>query len=201
MHVHAVDLEGLVDELTVLEDRDAPPLQNRSTHIDADRFHKSVGAVLGGRLQDAAVSHDAELVFGDDSSVPGVLDDAADAVAAHLCLGAVGIDYPHGKVCAVRAGQEIEHPVGTDAVVAITGLHAPGRVDLQVALVAVQQHEVVADALILPEFHCSSLAGTFWCRQMSSMVPRSRISSALPSQTRASAQSGRELYWLDMEKP
>ena len=61
--------------------------------------------------------------------VVGIFCDAADAVAAHLRFGAVGIEHPHSDVGTFRRADEYQ-AIGADAEMAVAdglGERAMGR--------------------------------------------------------------------------
>ena len=106
-------------------------------------------------LQDTPSGHDGEFVLVDEAGVHRVFGDAADAVAAHLRLGAVGIDDPHGYVRALSR-QDIEDAVRTDAEMTVADLLAPCRIHRDRVGDAVEDDEVVPDPMVLPELHLTA---------------------------------------------
>ena len=68
--------------------------------------------------EDAAAGLDRQLLLGGDAVVVDVLGDAADAVAAHLAFGAVGVEHPHPGIGPL-GGHDQDQAVAADAEVAV----------------------------------------------------------------------------------
>ena len=81
------------------------------------------------------------------------LDEAADTVAAHLRLGAVGVEDAHPPVREIR-GQDGDQPVRADPEVPVADALGEGRprlIGARLALAGVVHDEVVAGPVHLPE--------------------------------------------------
>ena len=99
----------------------------------------------------AGLDVEAAALRPDEAPLDGVLRQAADAVAAHLGLGAVGVEDAHSYRCLVGR-QDEQDAVGADAEVTVA--HGDGE-SRPVALVALRfdEDEVVAGAVHLYEAH------------------------------------------------
>ena len=81
---------------------------------------------------------------------------AADAVAAHFRLTAIGIEDAHAQLTTGTGGQRQDHAIGSDAEAPVTqlshpiGREAEGRVRFG-STTAIQHQEVVAQPLVLAE--------------------------------------------------
>ena len=100
------------------QDRDLVARQPRAAHLDghganAPRLDVQVAGEHAGAGLDAQGGAAQRRV-----GLVEQLGDAADAVAAHLGLAAVGVEHAHARV-AHLAGQDREHAVAADAEVAI----------------------------------------------------------------------------------
>ena len=95
-------------------------------HIDAG---SADGAVLAEELErehtGKRLNGDRLDVGGDHALFDGVLREAADAVPAHLRLGAVGVEHAHTQVGHV-GGEGEDEAVAADPEVAITDLASDG---------------------------------------------------------------------------
>ena len=103
--------------------------------------------------QHAPPGLDGDAVLPRQAVVVEVLGHAPDAVAAHLALGAVGIEHPHPGVGPFR-GHDEDQAVGADAEVPVADGHRQaggiGRGRLPEGL---DVDVVVADPVHLGEFH------------------------------------------------
>jgi hypothetical protein len=132
--------------------RDALGLQDRLAHIDADRLDLAAGEVEVQR-QHAAAGLDLQRVVARQAAVVDELGDAADAVAAHLRLAAVGVEHAHLRVGDLGAADEDE-AVAADAEVAVAHGARQGRRVGGFGLVeAIDVDVVVAEAVHLHESH------------------------------------------------
>jgi len=64
-------------------------------------------------------------------------------VAAHLRLGAIGVEQVHARVRAFVTGQNGEHPVGSDPAVNVTDLSRPVRRHQRTVGSSVDDDEVI----------------------------------------------------------
>ena len=97
---------------------------------------------------------------GDDQAgVHRRLGQAADAVAAHLGLAAVGVVQLHGQVAAVAARPDPDDPVGPDAPAPVGQQAHLGHREPDGVVGVEHDQEVVARALVLGGVHDSILAG------------------------------------------
>src|SRR6185436_3765621 len=111
-----------------------------------------------------ALGLDRDRLLPGQPVVVDVLADAADAVAAHRSLGAVGVEHDHPEVGLLRGGDQDE-AVGADAGVAVADRDRQRRGIGDLLLEGVDVDVVVAGAVHLGEFH-----GPTWylCRSLTS---------------------------------
>ena len=84
-----------------------------------------------------------------DAVVEHILGDAANAVAAHLAFGAVGVEHPHSGVGPL-GGHDQDQAVAADAEVAVAdGPRQRGRVVRGRLVERADIHVIVADPCIL----------------------------------------------------
>jgi len=105
--------------------------------------------------EDAGAGFGGYLLFGHDAMVVGVFGHAADAVAAHLRFGTVGIEHPHPHVSLVRRHDEDE-TVGADAEVAVGNPYGHLLRVSDLFSEAVHIDVIVAGTMHLGEFHALS---------------------------------------------
>ena len=74
--------------------------------------------------EDAPAGLDRHLFFAGQAMIVEVLGDAADAVAAHLAFGAVGVEHPHPGVGPLGRHDQ-DQAVAADPEMAIADRHAP----------------------------------------------------------------------------
>ena len=87
--------------------------------------------------------------------VEEILGDAAHAVAAHLALGAVGVEHSHPRVRALGR-HDHDHAVAADAGVAVAhGTCERERVVRRALVERANIHVIVADSVHLGEPHRS----------------------------------------------
>jgi hypothetical protein len=126
--------------------------QDGGPHVDPDLRHPPL---FGEDLEreDAAAGLDAQFLLPRDAVVVDVLGHAADAVAAHFRLAAVGIEHPHAGVGSF-AGADEDQAVSADAEMAVgDDAGQGGEVVGQPLRERVHVHVVVAGAVHLGEAH------------------------------------------------
>ena len=126
--------------------------QDRSAHGHS-RAGDAPPVVGGGYRADAGQRLNGQPVVrrGGDIALDGVLGEAADAVAAHLALRAVGVEHHHLEVSHVGVGDE-NQPIAADAEMPVAHLARKlGPVMLPVA--GVNVYVVVARAFHLGKLH------------------------------------------------
>ena len=116
---HVIDLfvydERGVDDGTARHvDRDLCRLEDRRAHIDASRLHFAVPDVQLERFYAGKRVDGNGGAPADHAVVIQILADAADAVAAHFTLRAVGVEDAHLRIRPVGRGNE-DNAVATDA--------------------------------------------------------------------------------------
>src|SRR5690606_17159998 len=106
-------------------DGDVGQVEDGGAHVNGGlRESAALHGVLDA--QRAAAGLDGHGAGGDAEAVVGELRDAADAITAHLALGAVGVEHAHADIGARRRGAANEyHTVGADAGVAVA--HGAGQ--------------------------------------------------------------------------
>ena len=115
------------------------------------------GPVCEVEGEDAPAGLDGDLGAAGDAVVVDVLGDAADAVAAHLAFGAVGVEHAHAGVGPFGGGDQ-DQAVGADAEVAVAdGAGEGGQVAGGGLVEEVDVDVVVAEAVHLGESHGAGL--------------------------------------------
>ena len=151
---------------------DGPHL--RAAHIHPDGLHQ---AVLRQQLQgaQAAAGLDGQLLFTGQAPVVDILAQAADAVAAHLPLRAVGVEHPHAEIGPVR-GADADDPVAPHAEVAVA--HPPGQGGqvLRQALQSVEVDVVVAQTLHFGKAHMAPPVRAYGAAAVPSRTAAARLS-------------------------
>src|SRR5512135_2223528 len=127
----AVDGERPVFDLTVGVHRNLPPLEDRLAHVDLDQFADDA------RPRDAVVVD----IFGE----------AADAVAAHLHLAAVGVVDLHLEIGHLR-GMDGQQLIGADTEAAIAKVLGDRVQMIDILFQAVEEDKIVARPVHLGEF-------------------------------------------------
>ena len=128
-------------------------LKDGRTHADAHALNHAVLQVKPERL-DARAGFNVDYGLVGHAALVDVLGDAADSVAAHLRLRAVGVVHIHLEVGLV-GWADADKPVAARAEVPVghlAGKLGPGRLG-QVLLKAVDVHIVVAAALHFSKLH------------------------------------------------
>ena len=109
------------------------------------------------KRQHPAAGFQGDCWFANDAAVVDVSGDAADAVAAHLGLAAVGVEDPHPRVGFLRWTDQ-DQPVSPDAEMPIADRSAERRrIARRRSAEAIDVDIVVAAALHFGETHCTSL--------------------------------------------
>ena len=135
--------------------------EDRLAHVDADALDLA-GAEFEVERGTACRRRRSAAGRGGDAVVVDVLGDAADAVAAHFGLGAVGVEHPHLGVGAVD-GADQDQAVGADAEVAIGDRAGEGRgVGGNRLAEAIDVDVVVAGAVHFGEEHGGMLDASCW---------------------------------------
>src|SRR5262249_1905240 len=93
----AVDLERIIENLAVGVDGDLAPFEDRLAHIDLDEV-----VADDARADDAGQRLDGELSLFREAVVAHIFCEAADAVAAHFDLSAVGVVDFHLEIDGAR---------------------------------------------------------------------------------------------------
>ena len=130
-------------------------LQERCAHVDAD-------AAIGLQFGHDPAGQGLDLPGAARRVTIGVGQEAgqaADAVAAHLGLGAVGVEDAHPQLTALPWRQSEDHAIGAHPETAITQAADALRIQLAgatavaqgQAMATVEQQKIVAEALILAE--------------------------------------------------
>ena len=148
------DVQRLGDDLTcrLSGHGDFTPCKPGGTHLDPNL--PDLAVIAGEELQgkDAGTGLGRNLLFRHDAVIIGVLGHAADAVAAHLRFGTVGIEHPHPDIRTLRRHDQ-DQPVGTDPEVAVgepngkllrVSNRLPEAVDIDI---------IISRALHFGEFH------------------------------------------------
>ncbi len=153
----AVDFHRHVDHaLGPAGDRDTLGLEAWRAHVDGDGVGEAVEAGVDLYGLNAAEGFDTYGVAADEAVVVDIFCDATYAVAAHLGLGAVGIEYAHAAVGAI-AGHDGYDTVGAYAGVSAADLAGEVGKIVERALHAVDIYEVVAEAVHLHEWYVGEL--------------------------------------------
>ena len=132
-------------------DRDLVRVQIRGADRDADLVNRG-GHVAEFCMQNAGARLDREATVGrrDPGALDEVFGETAEAVAAHLAVGAVGVDDRHAGGGGLGVLDE-QDAVGADPEVPVADSRGGGGpVELQAVgerAARVDQHEVVACAL------------------------------------------------------
>ena len=123
-------------------------------HTDAGAADHAAAGVVGDDGADAGHSVHGDLggVGGDDAPFNGVFGEAADAVAAHCALGAVGVEHPHFEVGDVGVHNQDE-AVAAHAEVAVADGAGEGAPVARRHCAGVHIDIVVAGAVHFGEFH------------------------------------------------
>ena len=164
--VLAFDGQGDVDDAVGIDgDGDVGGAEDWLAHVDADAADKIAIVCFEAEGEYAAAGLDAQRggegglagdgEFGfvaDDAVIVDVLCKAADAVAAHLGFGAVGVEHAHADVGGVGWADE-NQAVCADAEVAAAHAHGKiGRVG-DLLTKAIDVNIVVAQTMHFCEFH------------------------------------------------
>ena len=129
----------------------APPIIDERLDDDPVVLHVEIDG------QHAAAGLDRQSRLAGNAVVVHVLRHAAQPVAAHLGLGAVGVEHPHPGVGQLRLADEDE-PVGADAEVPIAdGAGECRQVGGHGVADAIDVHVIVADPVHLGEPHGARL--------------------------------------------
>ena len=92
--------------------------QDRLAHVDADRGRRCHAATFSSSVQTRPADSIRSGLRRADAVVVDVLGDAADAVAAHFGVGAVGVEHPHLGVGPL-GGADQDQAVAADAEAAV----------------------------------------------------------------------------------
>ena len=166
-HADAGDVELVVGGADAVEqdrpgrgraDGDLVGLQVGRAHGDADLLDRAAGlaqlAEFGVQHARAGFDRETSVGGGDAGALDQIFGEAAEAVAAHLAVGAVGVDdgHPRGGRFGVFNQQDA---VGADAEVAVADFgRGGGPVELEAfseRAAGVDQDEIVARALDFEE--------------------------------------------------
>jgi hypothetical protein len=143
-------LAGAADDFVGI-DGNLGQVEDRFAHVDGDLLDLAIGEVQG-EGEDSAAGFDGHGVVLGEAVVVGVLGDAADAVAAHLALAAIGVEHAHADI-GVVGGEDEDEAIGADAGVAVGDeagdLAGVGESFLEVVDIDI----VVADAVHFGESH------------------------------------------------
>ena len=141
----------------LVHDRDLVRLQPGASHVDSHAIDVRRSHRRQIRLEDAGAGFDRQRAVDrrDPDTLDQVLGEAAEAVAAHLAVGAVGVDNHHPRRRGVRVLGD-QDAVGADAEMPIADARRERRpidiVQVRVLTQRVDQQEVVARALHFEEW-------------------------------------------------
>ena len=142
---------------------------------------------------DAGASFDIEHLFTGEIPVPYVFGEAADAIAAHLDLAAVGIKNFHCEISALRRIEQ-QHLISTDSESTVAIPDRECRRIRQFECPAVDDDEVVSGSVHLCERYLHRInSGIDSPRSRSAYVSRLRTRANFVPLTITSATLGRLL--------
>ena len=105
-------------------DGDSDRFEDRFAHVDLNAADLIAGD-FELEAEDAVARLDSQCLVAADAVIVDILGDAANAVAAHFGLGAVGVKHPHPCV-GHGAGANQDQAVAADAVMPVGD--APGQI-------------------------------------------------------------------------
>ena len=146
----AVHRQRPVFDLAVGIDGNLSPVKNRLAHVDFDQLADNL------RPDNAGERLHFELALLRDAVIVNVFGEAADAVAAHLDLTAVGVVDLHLEVGDFRRMHR-QQLIGADAEAAVAELLGDGFQMIDVFLQAIEKNEIVARAVHLGELQFHNL--------------------------------------------
>jgi hypothetical protein len=124
-------------------------------HVHCD----GASALLDAHLDEAAGGFEGERRLGDEAAVVEVTGEDADAVAALLSFGGVGVEDAQGEGRAGRGKWAPEDAVGADAEVAVADaadLRGRGQ---RAGVARVHDEVVVAEGVVFGEAHGTVAGG------------------------------------------
>ncbi len=146
----AGDFERIVDDPPVGGDRDPPAFENRLAHVDFDEIADKP------RPDDAGERFHLQLFFLRETAVFDILGKAADAVAAHLDLAAVGVVDLHLEVGALR-WMNRQQLVGADAEAPVAEFFGERAQVARRAGAAIDENKIVAATVHLGKMQLAHL--------------------------------------------
>ena len=155
----AVNGQWPILNLTVGVHRNFSPVEDRLAHVDFHQFTDDP------RPDDTGAGFHFKRSLGRDAVIVDVFGEAADAVAAHLHLAAVGVINLHLEIGDFRRMHR-QQLIGADAEAAIAKFFRDKIEIFNVLFQAIDKHEIVARAVHLGEleFHNrESLTGRTPC--------------------------------------